>query len=262
MNTLDLQEDISRPVRAIVVDDEALGRDLVARLAGGQENIDVVGQFADAGAALAAIERLHPELVFLDIRMPRLTGIEAARQIADSGIVVVFVTAFEEFALEAFEVQGFDYLVKPIEKDRFAAVCERVYSHVKRLRIEKVMGQAPAHRRPAQIPADAPRFRIRDGNRLRYLKAADVIWFEAANQYVNIHARQGTFLISTDSLNSLEDRLDPDQFVRVHRSSIVNIRYARCIRVDPAGAYFIEMCDGARVRVSRNHRGLLKELDI
>lgn len=255
-------QSLSRPLKTIVVDDEALGRDLVLRLADDVSKIDIVGEFSDGASALAAVGSLHPELAFLDIKMPKLTGLEAARQLADTDITVVFVTAYEEHALEAFEVQAFDYLLKPIEVDRFHSVCERAFAKVKRRRLEKFVDQRlVGHYRFGRSKPNE-RLKVRDGNHLRFIDPVDVIRFEAANQYVRIHTREGSYLISSESLNSLQRKVDPELFVRIHRSSIVNVHHAVSIRVDRKGTYFIEMSDASRVRVSRNNRDRLKEMDI
>jgi len=263
MSDTNWEENLSRPLRTIVVDDEALGRELILRLASATEKIDVVGEFSDAVKALDAVEALNPDIAFFDIQMPKLTGIEAARRIAHTEMIVVFVTAFEEHALEAFEVQAFDYLLKPIGKDRFHTVCERAFVNIKRRRLERVFGDMSQSTVPTNFSRSAvKRIKIRDGSRLKYVDPCDVIRFEAANQYVQIHTRNGSFLISSESLNSLQENIDPNIFVRVHRSSLVNIKHAIAIRVDSKGAYFIVMSDGANVRVSRTHRNILKDLDI
>lgn len=258
---------ISDAVRAIIVDDEKLGRQLVRNLADTSPLITIVGEYANGRDAIAAVKSTRPEVVFLDIKMPEVNGLSVAREILHSDCLVVFVTAFEAHALEAFEVQAFDYLLKPVEVARFEVVVKRIHQAVRRARLEKVLDADPsgASRVAGSPPTKAPvdtRIRIREGNTIRYVDTGKVVWFEAANQYVQVHAVSGNYLISTESLNSLQAKIDPVTFVRIHRSSIINIDYANCIRVDEHGVYFVEMSNGDRVRVSRSNRSALRDLDI
>ncbi len=259
--------DISGAVRAIIVDDEKLGRQLVRNLSEGTPVLDIVGEYTNGEAAIAAIRSLQPEVVFLDIKMPGISGISVAREILNENCLVIFVTAFEMYALEAFEVQAFDYLLKPIDYQRFDTVAKRIVRTVRRVRLERVLEANPdklLSLGAVDIPAPKSntRIKIREANTIRFLDPGKVIWFEAANQYVKIHALSGNYLISTESLNSLQETIDPNVFVRVHRSSIVNINYARFIRVDSEGVYFVEMSNGDRVRISRSNRSAIENLDL
>lgn len=267
MNYPMIAEEIGRPVRAIIVDDEALGRQLVRQLVDHSPHIDGVGEYSGGLEALADMATANPDVVFLDIKMPSVDGLSVARRILGSDVLVVFVTAFEAHALEAFEVNAFDYLLKPIDKDRFRQVAERIFSHVRRARLEYAvqtyaLEQNGSAEPVAQRAGNLCRIKVREGDIIRYLDPDGIFWFEAANQYVRIHSEKGTFLVSTESLNSLQRKVDPDKFIRVHRSSIININYARRIRVDRNSAYFIEMENGDRVRVSRSKRHSLSQMGI
>ncbi len=260
--------DIGGAVRAIIVDDEKLGRQLVRNLSEGTPVLDIVGEYANGADAIAAIRSLQPEVVFLDIKMPGISGLSVAREILNENCLVIFVTAFEMYALEAFEVQAFDYLLKPIDYQRFDTVAERIVRTVRRVRLERVLEANPGKMLHLAGTVDKPalessaRIKIRDANTIRFIDPGKVIWFEAANQYVEIHALSGNYLISTESLNSLQEKVDPSVFVRVHRSAIVNINYAHCIRVDSDGVYFVEMSNGDRVRISRSKRSVVENLDL
>lgn len=260
-------QDIGRPVRAIIVDDEKLGRQLVRQLAEATPLIEIESEHANGQDAISVVKSTRPDAVFLDIKMPGLSGMSVAREILECECFVVFVTAFEAYALEAFEVQAFDYLLKPIELDRFEIVAHRLFDAVRRTRLESFISGGNARSASLTVPEGRPapvekRIRIRDGNTIRYVDPGKVIWFEAANQYVLIHALSGNYLVSTESLNSLQRKIDRNSFLRVHRSSIVNINHALHIRVDDRGVYFIEMSNGDRVRVSRSNRGALEGLEL
>lgn len=263
----DENRDISGAVRAIIVDDEKLGRQLVHNLCEATPTIDIVGEYGNGKDAISAVRSLRPEVVFLDIKMPGISGLSVARQILDEGCLVIFVTAYEVHALEAFEVQAFDYLLKPIDLDRFDIVMQRVNRTVRRFRLERVLEANPT--KPWKIAGSlhpttsvSNRIKIREANTIRFIDLSKVIWFAAANQYVQIHAISGNYLISTESLHSLEEKIDADSFVRVHRSAIVNINHARCIRIEKNGAYYIEMTNGDRVRISRSNRAVVEDLDL
>ncbi|NJM35449.1 MAG: response regulator transcription factor [Rhodomicrobium sp.] len=258
-------EEIAAPFRAIIVDDEELGRELVRKLADDAVVVNVVGEFSDGEHALKAFDALKPDVVFLDIKMPRRDGIATARALCDRDALIVFITAFEKHALEAFSVRAFDYILKPIDKERFSAVVSRLHQSVRRKRLARAVDtNAVALTPPAResLHASRSRIKIRDGSRLHFLDLDNVIWFEAANQYVQIHTRNGDFLISSESLNSLQEKADGDKFVRVHRSALVNVNFVSAIRVDEKGAYQLEMSNGDRVKVSRSNRGALKNLDV
>lgn len=256
---------ISGAVRAIVVDDEKLGRQLVRNLSEATPLVDIVGEYTNGGDAIAAIRSLQPEVVFLDIKMPGISGLSVAREILNENCLVIFVTAFEAYALEAFEVQAFDYLLKPIDPERFEKVAQRILRTVRRVRLERILEANPDKALSKVESAVAPvsgRIRIRESNTIRYIDPGKVVWFEAANQYVQVHALSGNYLVSTESLNSLQEKIDPEIFVRVHRSSVINLNYARFIRIDKNGVYFVEMSNGDRVRISRSNRPTVENLDL
>lgn len=267
MNEENLEKLLSKPLTAVIVDDEAHGRRLVRRLAEHSGSINVTGEFESGAEFLRSAELVKPDVVFLDIQMPKMDGLLVAEKILNMDSLVVFVTAFEEHALEAFHVQAFDYILKPIGKQRFAAVAERLFQTVRGKRLEKLVarvgGGIPVQERQYKrtLPA-LDKIKVRVGDRIVYLDPYKVVWFEAANQYVEIHTAEESYLISSESLNSLYGNLDHESFLRIHRSAIINVREAIAIRVDRKGAYFVEMSNGDRVKVSRGNRGLLREIEI
>lgn len=262
----EMNRQLARPMTAVVVDDEAHGRQLVSHLAQTCGLFDVAGEFSDGDQFLRSVTLMKPDVIFLDIKMPKIDGLTAAREIMALDSLIVFVTAFEKHAVEAFQVQAFDYILKPIEKDRFAEVAQRAHQSVKRRRLERMVSEVGNGVSDIVVSShkgemDFPKIKIRDGDRLHYVDPRDVIWFEAANQYVQVHASSGSYLISSESLNSLEQKIDSDMFMRIHRSAIINVNFAHCIRVDAKGAYFVELNNGHRVRVSRGNHGVLKTID-
>ena len=262
----DLPQGLDNAARCFIVDDERLGRQLVRNLSDATPHIDIVGEFPDGREALAAIGQRAPDVIFLDIKMPDVDGMSVARRVLDTDCLVVFVTAFEEHALQAFEVQAFDYLLKPVDLDRFRAVAERIRRSMRRIRMERFISTDPELplRGAATTRRGTKRQKIRvpQGDTIHFIDPDKVFWFEAANQYVNIHASSGDYMISTESLNSLHARVDGQKFVRVHRSALINVDYARRIGVGNRSNYYIEMENGDRVPVSRGNRASLADLDI
>lgn len=262
-----IEQCLEGPARAFIVDDERLGRELVRNLAESTPEIEIIEEFSSGRAAAAAIGARPPDVVFLDIKMPDVDGMSVAREILASDCLVIFVTAFEAHALEAFEVQAFDYLLKPVELEKFKVVVKRICQMVRRFRLERFIASEPAKslltdRFGTPDSKAYDKIRVPQAGSIRYIDPRKVIWFEAANQYVNIHACSGNYMISTESLNSLQKRVDARKFVRVHRSALVNVDYARRIVVGKRSSYFIEMENGDRVPVSRGNRSTLVQMDI
>lgn len=254
-----------RPIRTLIADDEAPSRDLLRQLLSTESDFEIVAECGDGAAALAAAERKRPDLVFLDIRMPHVDGIRAAASIDAVGPVIVFVTAHDEHALAAYEARGFDYVMKPVNKRRFREVIGRIRQEVRKRRVAAVLDDGAdgflarvAGRSGSVSYLDS--IRVRSGQEIKYLAADDVVWIEGANQYVNVHALQGTFLLSSETLASLENKLNPRIFFRVHRSAIVNRAHVAGARSDGSGAVFLTLMSGAQVRLSRRYKGLLADL--
>jgi two-component system LytT family response regulator len=253
------------PILAMIVDDETPGRDLIKELLSNEESFQVVAECGDGAEALTMIDRLRPEVVFLDVRMPHVDGLKTAMALGPSGPVVVFVTAHDEHALAAFEARGFDYLLKPVAKKRFRTVIARVRQEVRKRRLESAYvggeGELPARAAPrAAGTTFIDRIRIRSGHAIKYVSVNDIVWIEGANQYVNVHTPQTTFVLSSETLAGLEQKLDPRMFFRVHRSAIVNKAYVAGAQTDSSGAIILSLSQGSRVRVSRRHRAGLADL--
>jgi two-component system LytT family response regulator len=264
-------------IRAVIVDDEPLARrGIRARLerAGGY---DVVAECASGREAVAAIREHAPSVVFLDVQMPGIDGFGVIEEIgADRMPVVIFVTAYDTHALRAFEAHAFDYLLKPIDDDRFATtldrarrrVVEREESEVARRLAALMQDLRPAlsdaaagHSRPpnaGEAVAPAPnRIVIRDRDRVLFVEVGDIDWIGADGDYVRIHTGGKSHLVR-DTMAAMEQRLDAGTFVRIHRSAIVNVSRIRELRPYSSREYAVILRDGTRLRLSRRYRDRLR----
>ncbi len=249
-------------VRVLVVDDEPLARlGVTARLAA-YSDMSLVGECGTGDEALGLISRVSPDLVFLDIEMPGLSGLDVLRALPrKQPLCVVFLTAHEEYALEAFHVEALDYLLKPIDDARFGACLERVRRvlslYRQESRFERLYSLLNAQKQNPN--GSIRRFPVRKGNEFTFVQASDVDWMEGLGDYVGLHAGPKTHLVR-ETLTSLEERLDGTQFVRIHRSTIVQVE--RILRLDPSSNRdaVVTLRDGRELRVSRTYRSRLEKL--
>ena len=250
-------------IRVLVVDDEPLARvGITTRLAGYSDML-VVGECSTAEEALISIPVAAPDLLFLDIEMPGMSGIDLLRRLPrETARCLVFLTAHEEYALDAFDVEALDYLLKPIDDGRFGACIERarrmISLHRQEANFERLYGLlATTDRR--EKDGFIQRFPVRRGNEFTFVQAADVDWIEGLGDYAGLHVGGRTHLIR-EALTSLEARLDRRQFVRVHRSTIVQVE--RIVRVEPSvnRDALLTLRDGKTLRLSRTYRSRLEEL--
>ena len=248
------------PVRALVVDDEPLALDRLRAALACVDGVELAGACASGAEAVTAIRDLAPDLVFLDVQMPGMDGFDVIEAVGVAAMpVVVFVTAYEEHALRAFEVHAADYLLKPFDDDRFAA-CVR-HATI-RARGRDAGALAPMLRSvldelrdaPADGPARVPiaRLLVRTRDRMHFINVEDVDCFEAAGNYVRLRVGESSHLIRF-ALADLEARLDPTWFVRIHRSTIVNVRRIREVQPWASGDYVAILHDGRTLRVSRTY---------
>jgi two-component system, LytTR family, response regulator len=236
-----------KPVRALIIDDEPLGRERVRMLLAEHPHVSVVGECADGRSAVAAIRTHRPDLVFLDIRMPELDGFEVLDALDGDALPnVIFVTAFDEYAIRAFEVNAVDYLLKPIDPARLAQSIERVEKSAGNHGDERLLAVLEMMRRPAH----RSRIVVRDSRGAFFLPTTDILWLEAAGNYVRVHAAKGAYLVR-ETLKELEKTLDPERFVRVHRSAVVNLDAVERVEPWKRGEYAIVLRDGTRLVSSR-----------
>ena len=279
---------MTRVIRTVIVDDEPLAREgLRVRLAR-EEDVEIVGEADDGPSAVETILSLRPDLVFLDVQIPGFDGFDVVARTASTYLpTIVFVTAYDRYALRAFEVHALDYLLKPIAHRRFqealrrarheldrrgrettAVDAERDGSEAESLsavadRLRRLLddreaaGTAPGKPLPGpESPRYAMRFTVRDGERYVLVRVADVDWAEASANYVRLHVGPRTFQMRT-TMSVLERQLDPTQFTRIHRSAIVNLDRIREIRPEWHGEYEVALVTGATLRLSRGYRDRL-----
>jgi two-component system LytT family response regulator len=256
---------LARPIRTLIVDDEQMARASIRVLLGGDPDIEVVGECSSGLDAVAQIAAHAPELVFLDVQMPRMTGFEVLEAVGDARrFVVVFVTAYDSYALDAFDVHALDYVLKPFDDRRFHRALERAKDQIRHARLDHLaaelvhaMGAAPADK-PA--PADpVERIVVRDGGRTVLVRLSDIDWIEAADYYVQLHVGPRSYL-HREPMRDLEARLDPRRFVRIHRSTIVAIDRVAELRPSAHGDHCVRLADGTDLRLSRARKSRLRAL--
>jgi two-component system LytT family response regulator len=244
-------------IHAFIVDDEPLARQTLALSLQSDPEITVVGSCSGAQAA-EAILRERPELLFLDVQMPEVSGFDVLEAIGpDTVPIVVFVTAYDQYALKAFEVHALDYLLKPFDDRRFRETLSRAKARLlagveRRDAGERVLDLLEARER-AREPY-VSRFLVRERERSLFIPVAEVDWIEAADDYVELHVGAQTHLLR-ERLAQLEQRLDPAAFVRIHRRTIVNIERVRELRPLFRGDSLLRLLDGTELRLSRSRRG-------
>jgi len=253
---------VKPPLRVLVVDDEPLARSGVAELAGRDPELVVVGQCGDGAGALAAIRSLRPDLVLLDVQLPELDGFELLRRLEPGERpAVVFITAYDHFAVRAFDVHAIDYLVKPFDDTRFAEAVTRAKSAIRDARggrLNERLSDLLEHLAGAP-PADGwlTRIVVKTGGRMVLVRVDEIDWIEAADYCVKLHVQDKVHVLR-ESLQALETRLDPARFFRVHRSAIVNLD--RVTELPPffKGEHVVLLRDGTRLKLSRGRRGQLE----
>jgi len=274
----------TRPLRVLVVDDERLPRQRLMRLLEEIPNTECAGECANGRSAVDAIESLMPDLVLLDVRMPGMGGLDVARSLTGHVPFVIFVTAFDEYALSAFEVHAIDYLLKPVERERFVAAIERarvlVSSTTAAQRHERLLALLQAEPRmgtageprdaqdplaesappmPAGEPGSFPRrFLVKGDGQMYFVAVDDIDWIEAYGNYVRLHVGKSVHLIR-ETLGNIERKLDATRFARVHRSSIVNLDRVARMDLWGAGDYVVLLKDGTKLKLSRWYRSRIEQ---
>jgi two-component system LytT family response regulator len=246
--------------RALIVDDEPLARKRIRRMLSGESDMTVVGECADGLSAVSAINDLSPDLVFLDVQMPEMNGLEVIRAISPRRLpALVFVTAYDAYALQAFEAEALDYLLKPFDPIRFRETLQRVRRRLAGPGGDELSEQIRqlASRFSAE-PKYLQRLVVKTGDRVLLLNVGEVDWLEAAGNYVCVHAGKQSHIVR-DSLGHLESCLDPGHFARIHRSTVVNLDRIRELRPHWHGDYKIILQSGQVLQLSRRHREALTD---
>jgi two-component system LytT family response regulator len=242
-------------VRALVVEDEPLPRRALREMVEEIDWLELVGEASDGRQAVERIDALHPDLVFLDVHMPELSGIEVLNRVEHQP-AVVFTTAFDRYAVAAFELEAIDYLIKPFGRKRFHATLERV-----RRRLAADEGLPPPRERASVALGEGPLERVfaRKGNRIVPLRIVEVTRVEACDDYTEVHCRGETFLLHL-RLQELERRLDPGRFLRVHRSHVINLDHVKQMRPFDDRRLEIHLLDGSKILASRSGSRKLREM--
>ncbi|WP_306599491.1 LytTR family DNA-binding domain-containing protein [Geothrix sp. 21YS21S-2] len=243
-------------IRSLIVDDEVLARQRLRRLLGDHPDLEVAGECSNGLEAVRDIEALRPDLVFLDIQMPELDGFGVIEEVGpDRMPPTLFVTAYDQFALKAFEVHALDYLLKPFDPERFAAALARVRTWIQgspRPSLEPMLKQVQADRPPPE------RLLIKEGTRYAFVRPAAIQWVEAEDNYVRLHV-EGTSHLVRQTMSGMLDKLSPSRFRRIHRSAIVNLDFIRHLEPWTGGDYLVTMKDGSQLTMSRTYRNQLGE---
>lgn len=255
-----MTDEPSAKTRVIVADDEPLARARLRMLLTPESWLEVIAECPDVPSTITAIAKFRPELLFLDIQMPGGSGFDVIEAIGAAQMpFVIFVTAFDRYALRAFDVHALDYLLKPFDRDRFRDALARA-----RERVETKSNGDLERRLLALVndlkpgPQRLERFVIKAGGRVFFLRADDIEWIEAAGNYVKLHVGAETHVFR-ETMNALESRLDPGKFFRIHRSHIVNIERVRELQPWFNGEYVVFLTSGARLTLSRGYREKLQD---
>lgn len=248
-------------LRILIVDDEPLARDGLKELLGGLPDVSIIGESGDGVQALEAISSKSPNLVFLDVQMPGMDGFGVIKEIgAEQMPMVIFVTAYDEFAVKAFEVHALDYLLKPVDPERFTMALDRARASIehrntsalttKLMSLLEDIGGAQKY---------LERITIKNDGKITFINTRDVDWIEAEGDYVCLHA-SGKKQLIRGKIGELEEKLDPKAFVRIHRSTIVNIDRIKELQPLFYGEYSLSLHNGTKLTVSRSYRQKLLEL--
>jgi two-component system, LytTR family, response regulator len=248
---------VSAPLRVLIVDDEPLARQVLRLLLAGDPEVEVVGECSGADG-VATVARTQPDLLFLDVQMPEVDGFELLDQLAPAQApTTVFVTAYADHALRAFEVHALDYLLKPIDDARFAGALARAKEHV------RLRARGEADPRVSALIRErgrwARRFLVREREKTLVVRVEDIDWIEAADYYALLHLGGASHLLR-ETMSELEQRLNPEKFFRVHRSAIINLERVREIHPLFRGDCDLVLEGGTRVRLSRTRRAEFERL--
>jgi two-component system LytT family response regulator len=250
-------------IRVIIADDEPLARERLRELLRREPNIEIVAEAGDGRAAIEAIMEHKPDLVFLDVQMPELTGFDVVEQLSGETLpAVIFVTAYDQFAVKAFEVHAVDYVLKPVDPDRLKTAVGRAMERLRAGQSDDLHSRVQsllAEIRPESRQTD--RVAVKSGNRVILVKVDDIDWVEAADNYVVLHVGNENHM-QRSTISAMEEKLPQDKFVRISRSAIVNVDRIKELQPLFHGEYVVILRNGARLTLSRTHRDKLGRLGI
>jgi len=261
-------------IRTLIVDDELLARKRIRNLLRSRTDFEIVGECANGREAVAAIRQRAPDLVFLDVQMPDLDGFGVLRALgAAAWPIVVFVTAYDQYALRAFEVHALDYLLKPFDDERFDRTLAWARAQLQREQLhhfsEQMLallddyhgrhGQPRAEDSSSGEPQHLTRLMIKSAGRILFIEAEEIDWIEAEGCYACLHVGGKSYLLR-ETMSGLEAQLDPRRFLRIHRSAIVNLQRVKELEPQSHGEYTVILEDGTQLKLSRSYRDRLQAL--
>ncbi len=245
-------------IRTVLVEDEPLARERLRSLLDEQPDIEVVAEAADGNTAVQVINEAQPELLFLDVNIPERDGFGVLESLGSATPpVVIFVTAYDQFAVQAFEAHALDYILKPFDEDRFATALRRARDSVRRHQAGELDQRLQALLDAVGTARPADRLAVKEGGRIIFLRTAEIDWIGAEGNYARLHVGKRTHLMR-ETMTSLESRLDPARFLRIHRSTIVNIDGIAELEPLFQGDYVVILRDGTRLTSSRGYRSNLQ----
>jgi two-component system, LytTR family, response regulator len=249
-------------IRSLIVDDEPLVRERLRTLLAEHADVEVVGEVGDGPAALEAVRELTPDVVFLDIQMPGLSGLELAEIWRGEGAlpIIIFVTAFDQFAVEAFRLHALDYLTKPIDPERFSESLGRVRELVGRPNRDeldqRIQAMLEMHERRQSV---RPHLVVRDRERYLLVPTSEIHSLEATGNYVQLHCERASHILRS-TLSAVETKLDPQCFLRVHRSWIVNLKQVREAQPWTKGGWILVTRSGVKIPVGQQYHDVLSKI--
>jgi two-component system LytT family response regulator len=248
-------------ISALIVDDEPMARERIADLLRSRGDVDILGECGNGLEAIDAIRRQRPDLVFMDVQMPEMGGFEAIETLDEAELPeIIFTTAYDKFALRAFEVHAVDYLLKPFERDRFFSALEAA-----RMRVQARVNENVANRMSTLVEelrsrsSGPAKIAIKTEGRILLVEVDDIQWVEAAGNYAELHTAVKSHLVR-ETMTRLAERLPEEDFVRINRSAIVNLASVRELQPSFHGEYTVFLKDGAKLKLSRTHRDKLDRL--
>ncbi len=261
---------MKRAITTLIIDDEPLARRRILKLLQKDADVNFIGECRNGVEAVEVIREQQPELIFLDVQMPDLDGFGVLAELQETPLpFIIFVTAYDQYAIKAFEVHALDYLLKPFDDERFETALTHAKTSIRRRTVEtfsqRMIEMLHTHRpnedarreANSETPSLPERVVIKSGGRVYFLKTTEIDWIEAAGVYAKLHTGEKSHLLR-ETMNNLEARLSPEQFIRIHRSSIVNIDAIKELYPHDHGEYIVVLKDGTELRCSRGFRERLQ----
>jgi two-component system, LytTR family, response regulator len=256
-----------KKIRALIVDDEPLARRNIRVLLKGDPEIELIGECGSGAEAVKVIQKQAPDLLFLDIQMPLMSGFDVLEKIdAEKIPAIIFVTAFDQYAIRAFEVHALDYLLKPFDDARFEKALVQAKQQIEQReinqlskRLVRLLEDRDAQQSKARPPGYLSRLMVKSASRVFFLKVDEIDWIEAADYYVKLHVGRKSHLLR-ETMSDMEAKLDPQKFLRIHRSAIVNLDRVKEMHAHFNGEYLVILQDGTELKLSRSRREQLQQM--